>query len=78
MVGLGLVAQHDGDFAEAIQQLSNAMTAQPTDVGYLLLAHALEQAGRSAEAQAARRQASLISRDLDEAQRQADVLIVGK
>ena len=78
MVGLGLVAQHDGDFAEAIQQLSNAMTAQPTDVGYLLLAHALEQAGRSAEAQAARRQASLISRDLDEAQRQADVLIVGR
>jgi protein O-mannosyl-transferase len=78
LVGLGLVAQHEGDFAEAIRQFSNGMTVQPTDTGYLLLARALDQAGRSTEAQAARRQASLISRDLDEAQRQADALMAGK
>ena len=78
LVGLGLVAQHDGDLAEAIQQFSNAMAVAPSDVGYLLLAHALEQAGRSTEAHAARLRASLISPNLGEAQRQADELLAGK
>ncbi len=78
IVGLGLVAQHDGDFSQAIRQFSHAMAVEPTDIGYLLLAHALEQAGRSTEAQAARQQAHLISRNLDEAQRQTDELMAGK
>jgi tetratricopeptide (TPR) repeat protein len=78
LVGLGLVAQHNGDLAEAIQQFSNAMAVAPSDIGSLLLAQALEQAGRSTEAHAARLRASLISPDLDEAQRQANALLAGK
>ncbi|MGA9643498.1 MAG: tetratricopeptide repeat protein [Terriglobales bacterium] len=78
LVGLGLVAQHDGDLAAAIQQFSDAIAVAPTDIAYLLLAHALEQAGRSAEAQAARQRASLISPDLDQAQKQADALLAGR
>jgi tetratricopeptide (TPR) repeat protein len=78
MVGLGLVALHDGDLGEAIGQFSNAMAVEPTDIGYLLLAHALEVAGHSTEAQAARQRAGLISPNLDEAQRQADALTAGK
>jgi hypothetical protein len=54
------------------------MAVEPTDIGYLLLAHALEVAGHSTEAQAARQRAGLISPNLDEAQRQADALTAGK
>lgn len=75
IVGLGLIAEHGGDFAEAVRQFSKAMALQPTDIGYLLLAGALEQAGHTTEAQAARQQASRISSNLDEAQRQADGLM---
>ncbi len=78
LVGLGIVAQHDGDLAEAIQQFSNAMVVAPSAIGYLLLAHALEQAGRSTEAHAARLRASFMSPNLDEAQRQADALLAGR
>ncbi|MGD0416811.1 MAG: tetratricopeptide repeat protein [Terriglobales bacterium] len=78
MVGLGLVALHEGDLAEAIAQFSNAMAVEPTDIGYLLLAHALEQAGHSTEAEAARQRAGLISPNLNEAQREADALMAGK
>jgi Tfp pilus assembly protein PilF len=78
IVGLGLVALHEGDLVEAIGQFSNAMAVEPTDIGYLLLAHALELAGHPTEAQAARQRAGLISPNLDEAQRQADALMAGK
>jgi tetratricopeptide (TPR) repeat protein len=78
IVGLGLVALHEGDLVEAIAQFSNAMAVEPTDIGYLLLAHALELAGHSPEAQAARQRAGLISPNLEEAQRQADALMAGK
>ncbi len=78
LVGLGLVAQHDGDLTEAVQRFSNAMAVAPSDVGYLLLAHALEQAGRSTEAHDARLRASFISPNLGEAQRQADAMLAGK
>jgi len=78
MVGLGLIAQHDGDYVEAIRQFSNAMAVEPTDIGYLLLAHALRQAGRSMEAQDAQQQAKSISGNVGEAQREADTLLSGK
>jgi tetratricopeptide (TPR) repeat protein len=78
LVGLGLVAWHDGNFSEAVQQFSDAVAAAPSDIGYLLLARALEQAGRSTEAHAARLTATHISSNLDEAQRQADALLAGK
>ena len=40
MIGLGLIAQKDGDLPEAVRQYSRAMAVQATDVGYLLLAQA--------------------------------------
>jgi tetratricopeptide (TPR) repeat protein len=45
MIGLGLIAQKNGDLPEAVRQYSRAMAVQPTDVGYLLLAEALQQQG---------------------------------
>ena len=75
IVGLGLVAEHEGNFAEAVRQFSNAMAIQPTDVGYLLLADALEQSGRHADAEVARQRAAEISSDVNEARKQADGLI---
>jgi len=53
IAGLGLVAQDNGDLEEAIRQYSHAAAVHPTDVTYLLLARALEQAGRMDEAKAA-------------------------
>jgi tetratricopeptide (TPR) repeat protein len=52
MIGLGLIAQKNGDLPEAVRQYSHAMAVQPTDVGYFLLAQALQQEGRADEAKA--------------------------
>jgi protein O-mannosyl-transferase len=75
IVGLGLVAVHENNFSEAARQFSDAMAIQPTAVGYLLLARALENEGRSGEAQAARDRAAQISSDLSTAQKEADGLM---
>jgi protein O-mannosyl-transferase len=75
LVGLGLVAEHEGNFAEAARQFSNAMSIQPTDVGYLLLARALEKEGHISEAQTARQQAARLSSNLSAAQKEADKLM---
>lgn len=53
IVGLGLVAQENGDWEQAIQQYSQAVAVHPTDVGYFLLAKALEHVGRLDESRAA-------------------------
>ena len=71
-------ALHDGDSAEAVRQFTHAMAIQPTAVGYLLLARALEQAGRPADAQAARQAAKQLSPNLDEAEKDADGLLGAK
>ena len=52
MVGLGLLAQENGDLAEAIRQYSRAAAVHPTGVTYFLLARALQQQGRFDEAKA--------------------------
>ena len=49
LVGSGLLAQRAGDSVRAVAQLSHAMNDAPTDVGFLLLAGALRQAGRNAK-----------------------------
>ena len=67
MIGLGLIAQKQGDLPEAVRQYSHAMAVQPTDVGYLLLARALEQAGRLDEAQAISERVARLSPNLAEA-----------
>jgi tetratricopeptide (TPR) repeat protein len=74
LIGLGVVAQKTGDPAHAAEYYSRAMKVQPSDVGYLLLAHALEQCGQRAEAAAASEQARQISNNLDRARQRADEL----
>src|SRR6266852_8966400 len=78
MIGLGLIAQKNGDEAEAVQQYSHAMTVQPTDVGFLLLAEALKQQGHSDEAKALSDRVARFSPDLAAAQSAAEALRAGK
>ena len=53
---LGIMAHKTGDLERAIRAYSQAVKLQPTQRGYLLLARALQQAGRQQEAQAAYQQ----------------------
>ena len=75
LIGLGLIAQKSGDFAEAARQYSRAMAVQPTDVGYLLLARALQQEGRTDEAKAITERVARLSPNLAEAQGTAESLL---
>lgn len=52
-IGLGLLAQRSGDPAGAIDYFQRSVQAEPNDLGYFLLAVALDKSGRSAEANAA-------------------------
>jgi tetratricopeptide (TPR) repeat protein len=74
-VGLGLVEQDSGSFDRAIDDYSHAMSIQPTDVGYLLLAQALQKAGRNDEAKGAHANAQAMSADLAQAQQRANELL---
>ena len=71
LVGTGLLAQRAGDSVRAIAQLSHAMNVAPADVGLLLLAGALRQAGRNAEAEKAYAEAHQLSQDFGQAQKVA-------
>ena len=71
LVGSGLLAQRGGDSIRAVAQLSHAMNVAPTDVGFLLLAGALRQAGRNAEAERANAEAQRRSQDFGQAQKVA-------
>ena len=75
LIGTGLLAERDGDFASAVARISRAAELEPSDVSYLLLAQALRRAGRAAEADDALAQAQRISPNLAQAQRSvADAL----
>lgn len=78
MVGLGLIAQESGDLAEAIRLYSRAAAVQPTDVGYLLLARALQQAGHVDEANAISESVARSSPDLPKALKTTKSLLSGK
>jgi protein O-mannosyl-transferase len=78
MIGLGLIAEKNGDPAEAVRQYSRAMAVQPTEVGFLLLAHALQQEGHSDEANAILDRLRRLSPNLPEAQAEAESLRAGK
>jgi tetratricopeptide (TPR) repeat protein len=69
LIGEGLLAERDGDFALAIARISHAVEVEPGDVGYLVLAQALRRAGRSTEADDASGHAQRISHDFAQAQR---------
>ena len=71
-LGLGLVSQKTGDYAEAVHAYSQAVALQPWAVGYYLLARALEQSGRTAESQAAMEQARRLTPDFHELQQLAE------
>jgi len=78
MVGLGLIAQENGNLAEAIRQYSRAAAVQPDDVVFLLLAHALQQEGHADEANAISESVARSSPDLPKAQKTAESLLSGK
>jgi len=73
-----LIAQENGDMPEAIRQYSRAIAAEPTDVGYLLLAQALQHAGRVAEANAIYLRTARFSPDLAEARKSVESFLSGK
>jgi tetratricopeptide (TPR) repeat protein len=74
MVGLGLIAQDNGNLSEAIRHYSQAVAAQPTDVSYLLLAQALLRAGGASQANAIYEQLSHHP-GLSQAQKDAEELL---
>jgi uncharacterized protein HemY len=73
--GLGLLALKDGDFAQAADRFTHAAAIQPSALGYLLLARALEKGGHPAAAQAADQAARQISPDLTDVRQAADTLL---
>jgi len=75
LVGTGLLAQKGWDYSRAAELFAHAMNAQPTSVGYLLLANALERGGRVTEARQASEKARRLSDNLQNDQRIADALI---
>jgi tetratricopeptide (TPR) repeat protein len=78
MVTLGLMAEVDGDFAAAVRQYVHAVSQQPSDVGYLLLAHALKQEGKNDDAKAMFQRAARLSKNLPQAEKEAEALILSK
>jgi tetratricopeptide (TPR) repeat protein len=78
MIGLGLIAQKNGDLPEAVRQYSHAMAVEPTDVGFLLLAQGLQQQGHPEEAKAISERVARLSPNLAEAQKAAESLLAGK
>jgi protein O-mannosyl-transferase len=62
--GLGLVAQRVGDISEAAKDYERSVELQPTPVGYLLLAQALQIGGQTEAAGAARSRAARMSPEL--------------
>ncbi len=78
LVPLGLLEESEGDLQAATQHYSRAMELKPSDVGLLLLSHALQQMGRTTEANEMLQRASRISSNLPQAQKQANALLAGK
>jgi tetratricopeptide (TPR) repeat protein len=64
--GLGLVAQRAGDLPRAVANYERSAELQPSPVGYLLLAQALELAGQADAARQAQSQAARMSADTDD------------
>ncbi len=72
---LGLLAQKTGDWNAAAGYYAQILSAQPSDVGFLLLEQALRGAGREQDAQRAHHKAELLSPDMRKAQQTADELL---
>ena len=74
LVGSGLLAQKGWDYSLAASQYAHAMRVEPTSVGYLLLAKALQHGGHSLEATQAFEQARRLSSNLQDDQKIAEGL----
>lgn len=72
---LGLIAQKTGDWDRAIYYFARLVTVEPSDVGYLLLSHALYQGKRDQEAKLSYQQALRFSTDINKAQQRASQLM---
>jgi tetratricopeptide (TPR) repeat protein len=75
LIGLGLLAHTNGDAAGAVNYYSRGLALEPSDVGYVLLARALEATGRKSESSAALEQAKRLASDFDAAQNEASRLL---
>jgi tetratricopeptide (TPR) repeat protein len=74
-MGLGIANQRSGNLGGAVEAFRRSTRLQVSDVGFLLLAQALEKIGRGQEAEAARQQARLVTPDLAAAQRMVDKVL---
>lgn len=74
-IGLGIVEQKSGDLVTAVRAFSRAAQIQPSPVGLLLLAQALDQTGQRDEAESARRQASMMTQNIATAQQVVDKIL---
>jgi len=78
LLDMGLIAQktaqttaQKNDWNRAADYFAQFVAVDPSDVGYLLLAHAFRQAGLDEDANRAYQQALRLSTDIDQAQRRA-------
>jgi cytochrome c-type biogenesis protein CcmH/NrfG len=78
LIGLGLVAEENGDLPEAARQFSRALAVQPTDVESLLLANVLRRQGRASEAAEIYKRVARSSPTFVEAQTTVDSLLSRK
>jgi protein O-mannosyl-transferase len=74
-IGLGLVAQASEDPEAALPLYIRALKIQPSDVGYVLLARALDHAGHHDQAQNALKVAQALSQNFEQACQTADHLL---
>jgi len=72
LLGMGLLAYRDANYATAADFFSRAVTVDPIDFHYLLLATALQHCGRQADSNAAYTQAQRVSSDWVLTQKKAD------
>ncbi len=75
IMGLGLLAYREKDFSSAAEYFKRAVAADPSAFDYLLLATALRQCGRPAEADAAYSQAQRLSSDWTKTQGQVQYFL---
>jgi len=76
LLDLALIAEKAGDWNHAIEYFARFVAIEPSDVGYLLLAQALDRGGRAGDAKLAYQQAQRLSNDMNQAQRTVGKLLV--
>ncbi len=77
-IALGIVTQLSGDLPGAVEAYSHGVKLQPTDVGYLLLARALDESGRPDQAEAAKLQGRAVSNNFTRAEATVDAVFASR